>query len=144
MIFIFGSIAVIAGSVLIGYSLGQRTAKRKRIAKDMRISESDTAQSVDRPIDPAGAPAADTGNIPSIEPATDRGRAIAKAVDEKFPENPGNRQPTIRDYLDISASIDFVMSAEDSHFLVDYLRWRLTHPIRPSKSKGASAKGASA
>ena len=84
-------------------------------------------------------PAADQGSFPPIEPATDRERAIAGAVDEKFQENPGNRQPTIRDYLDISASIDFVMSAEESQFLVDYLRWRLTHPIRPSKSKGAGA-----
>jgi hypothetical protein len=90
----------------------------------MRIFELDAAQREDRSL---------------IEPATDHERAIAKAVDEKFQENPGNRQPTIRDYLDISAAIDFVMSAEDSQFLVDYLRWRLAHPIKPSKSKGASA-----
>jgi len=130
MLIIFGIIAAIAGSVLIGYSLGQRAFRRKRIAKNMRIFGLEAAQSVDRSID--------QGNIP-IEPATDRERAIAKAVDEKFPENPGNRQPTIRDYLDISASIDFVMSAEDSQFLVDYLRWRLAHPIKRSNSKGASA-----
>jgi len=123
MIVIFGVIAAIAGSLLIGYSFGLRAVRRKRIVKDMRIFELD----------------ADQGNIPLIEPATDHERAIAKAVDEKFQENPGIRQPTIRDYLDISASIDFVMSAEDSQFLVDYLRWRLAHPIKPSKSKGASA-----
>ena len=134
MIVIFGIIAVIAGSVLIGYSLGRRAVERKRIAKAMRIFELEAAQSVDRSIDPAGESAADQGNIP-IEPATDRERAIAKAVDEKFAENPGNRQPTIRDYLDISASIDFVMSASDSQFLVDYLNWRLTHPTRPSNPK---------
>lgn len=139
MIVIFGIIAVIAGSVLIGYALGQRAVKRKRIAKDTRIFELETAQSGKPSIDSAGEPAADQGSIPSIEPATDHERAIAKAVDEKFPENPGNRQPTIRDYLNISASIDFVMSAEESQFLVDYLRWRLTHPIRLSKSNGASA-----
>jgi hypothetical protein len=135
MIVIFGIIAVIAGSVLIGYSLGRRAVERKRIAKAMRIFELEGAQSADRSIDPV----ADQGNFPLVEPATDHERAIAKAVDEKFQENPGNRKPTIRDYLDISASIDFVMSAEESQFLVDYLRWRLTHPIRPSKSKGASA-----
>jgi len=134
MIVIFGIIAVIAGSVLIGYSIGQRAAKRKRISRDMRIFELEAAQSVDRSMDPA----ADPGSI-AIEPETDHERAIAKAVDAKFLDNPGNRQPTIRDYLDISASIDFVMSAEESQFLVDYLRWRLTHPIKPSKSKGASA-----
>ena len=143
MIVIFGIIAAIAGSVLIGYSLGQRNVKRKRIAKGMRIFEWEAAQSADRSLDPA----AEQGNIPVIEPviqaviqpATDRQRAIADLVDEKFQENPGSRQPTIRDYLDISATMDFVISAEDSQFLVDYLRWRLTHPIKPSKSKGASA-----
>jgi type II secretory pathway pseudopilin PulG len=125
MIVIFGIIAVIAGSVLIGYSLGRRAVKRKRTA----------AQSVDSSMDPV----VEQGSIPPIEPTTDHERAIAEAVDEKFSESPGNRQPTIRDYLDISASIDFVMSAEESQFLVDYLRWRLTHPIKPSRSKGASA-----
>ena len=135
MIVIFGIIAAIAGSVLIGYSLGQRTIKRKRIAKGMRIFEWEAAQSADRSPDPAAEHVID----PVIQPATDRQRAIAELVDEKFQENPGSRQPTIRDYLDISATMDFVMSAEDSQFLVDYLRWRLTHPIRPSKSKGASA-----
>lgn len=134
MIVIFGIIAVIAGSVLIGYSLGRRAVKRKRIAKDMRIFGLESAQSLDSSTDPV-----DQGSVPPIEPASDHQRAIAEAVDEKFQENPATRQPTIRDYLDISASIDFVMSAEESQFLVDYLRWRLTHPIRPSKSKGASA-----
>jgi len=134
MIVIFGIIAVIAGSVLIGYSLGRRAVKRKRVAKDMRIFGLDAAQSGNSSMDPA----AKQGSIP-IEPGTDHERAIAEAVDEKFQESSGNRQPTIRDYLDISASIDFVMSAEESQFLVDYLRWRLTHPIKPSKSKGASA-----
>jgi len=135
MIVIFGIIAVVAGSVLIGYSLGQRAVRRRRVAKAMRIFELEAAQSLGRSMDPA----ADQGSIPLIEPMTDHERAIAEAVDEKFQKNPGSRQPTIRDYLDISASINFVMSAEDSQFLVDYLRWRLTHPIRPSKSKGASA-----
>lgn len=135
MIVIFGIIAVIAGSVLIGYSIGRRAVGRKRIAKDMRIFGLEAAQSVDSARDPA----ADQRNIPSIEPATDHERAIAEAVDQKFQDSPGNRQPTIRDYLDISAFIDFVMSAEESQFLVDYLRWRLTYPIKPSKSKRASA-----
>ena len=135
MIVIFGIIAVVAGSVLIGYALGQRAVKRRRIARDLRIFGLETAQNADTSMDPV----ADAGSNPVIEPATDHQRAIAEAVDEKFQESAGNRQPTIRDYLDISASIDFVMSSEDSQFLVDYLRWRLTHPIRPSKSKGASA-----
>jgi hypothetical protein len=137
MIVIFGIIAVVAGSVLVGYSLGQRAVRRKRIAKDMRIFELESAPGADRSIEPD--PVGDQGNVPAVEPATDRERTIAAAVDRKFQQNSGNRQPTIRDYLDISASIDFVMSAEDSQFLVDYLRWRLTHPARPSRSKGASA-----
>ena len=135
MIVIFGIIAVVAGSALIGYSLGQRAVKRKRIAKDLRILRLEGSQSMDRSTEPV----ADQGTTRAIEPATDQQRAIAEAVDQKFQENRSNRQPTIRDYLDISASIDFVMSAEESQFLVDYLRWRLTHPIKPSKWKGASA-----
>ena len=128
MIVIFGIIAVIAGSVLIGYSFGLRAVRRKRVAKDMRIFELEAAQSVDRSMDPV----ADRRNIPFREPTTDHERAIIEAVDEKFLGNPGNRQPTLRDYLDISAPMDFVMSASDSQFLLDYLNWRLTHPIRPS------------
>ena len=135
MIVIFGIIAVVVGSVLIGFSLGRRAVKRKRIARDMRIFGLEAAQRVDSSM----GPLADQESIPPIGPVTDRERAIAEAVDDKFQGSPGNRQPTIRDYLDISVSIDFVMSAEESQFLVDYLRWRLTHPIKSSKSKGASA-----
>jgi hypothetical protein len=135
MMVIFGFIAAIAGSLLIGYSFGLGAGRRKHVAKDMRIFELEAAQSVDRSMDPA----ADRGNVKGTEPTTDHERSIAEAVDQKFLGNPGTRQSTIRDYLDISASMDFVMSASDSQFLVDYLRWRLTHPIRPSKSKGASA-----
>src|SRR5258708_4350020 len=109
MIVIFGVIAVVAGSLLIGYSLGRRAVERRRIAKAMRIFELEADQSVGRAMDPV----ADQGNNPPIEPVSDHERSIAKAVDEKFQENPGNRKPTIRDYLDISASIDFVMSAEE-------------------------------
>jgi hypothetical protein len=71
-----------------------------------------------------------------MEPTTDHERTIAQAVDEKFLGNADDsNQATLRDYLDISASIDFVMSASDSQFLVDYLNWRLTHPTRPSNPK---------
>src|SRR5260221_761345 len=101
MIVIFGIIAVIAGSVLIGYSLGRRAVERKRIAKATRIFELEAAQSADRSMEPV----ADQGSV-AVEPATDHERAIAKVVDEKFGENPGNRKPTIRDYLDISPSTD--------------------------------------
>ena len=136
MIVILGFIAAIAGSLLIGYSVGLGSGKRKHQAKDMRIFELEAAQSVDRSMDSA----ADPGNVPLVEPATDHELAIAEAVNEKFLGNPDTRQSTIRDYLDISASLDFVMSASDSQFLVEYLRWRLTHPIGLAKSKGASTK----
>jgi len=134
MTVIFGIIAVIAGSVLIGYSLGQRTVKRRRVVKNPQIFGLEVGQTVDSSIGPATG----EGHAPLAEPATDNQRAIAKAVYEKFPEYPANRQPTIRDYLDISVSIDFVMSAEDSAFLVDCLRRRLAPSIKP-KAKGASA-----
>ena len=139
MIVLFGFIAAIAGSLLIGYSVGLEAGKRKHQAKDMRILESEAAQSLDR----AMGSTAGSGNVPLMESATDHERAIAEAVNEKFLGNPDTRQSTIRDYLDISASLDFVMSASDSQFLVDYLHWRLSHPIGPSNSKRASTKGAS-
>ena len=125
LIVIFGFILVIVGSLLIGYSFGLRAGKRKH-----GIAEA--TQSEDR----STGPVADQGNVPFMEPTTDHEQAIAQAVDEKFLGNADDRnQATLRDYLDISASIDFVMSASDSQFLVDYLNWRLTHPIRPSNPK---------
>jgi hypothetical protein len=113
MMVIFGFSALIAGSLLVGHPVRRRTGIRKHTAKEARIVETKAFQMVDRSI-----------SIPFIEPTTDRERVIAEAVDERFRGDPGNRQPTIRDYLDISASIGFVMSAADSQFLVDYLRWR--------------------
>jgi hypothetical protein len=132
LIVIIGLIAAIVGSLLIGYSFGLRAGRRTyRIAQDMRIAELETAQSRER----STVPVADRAKVPCLGPATERER-IAQAVDENFLEDPGNRdQATLRDYLNISASIDFVMSASDSQFLVDYLNWRLKHPIRPSNSE---------
>ncbi len=120
MIVLFGFSALITGSLLIGYSFGFRAGVRKDVAKNVRIFDSKSVAGVDRSVNIV----ADGGNVPFVEATTDRERAIAEAVDEKFLGDAGNRQPTIRDYLDISASIDFVMSASDSQFLVDYLRWR--------------------
>ena len=81
-------------------------------------------------------PVAHQGDVSFMEPTNDHEQAIAQTVDEKFLGNVDDRhQATLRDYLDISASIDFVMSSSDSQFLVDYLNWRLTHPIRPSNPK---------
>jgi hypothetical protein len=123
LIVMFGFIAAIVGALLIGYSFGLRAGKRKR-------NTTEATQSGDRSI----RLVTDRGNVPFVEPTTDHERAIAHAVDEKFLGD-NRHQPTLRDYLDISASTDFVMSASDSQFLVDYLNWRLTHPIRPLNSE---------
>jgi hypothetical protein len=67
-----------------------------------------------------------------MEPNNDHERIIALAVDKKFLQNPGDRRQSIlRDYLDIALSLEFVMSASDSQFLVTYLNWQLTHPVIP-------------
>ena len=76
---------------------------------------------------------ADREDVPFMEPTTDHERAIAKAVDGKLLEDPGNHRHTI--IAVVAESLDFVMSASDSQFMVDYLNWRLTHPIRPSNSE---------
>ncbi len=65
-----------------------------------------------------------------MEPTNDHERVIAKAVDDKFLEDPGNRRHSI--IRDVAESLDFVMTASDSQFLVSYVQWRRTHPPEPS------------
>lgn len=130
LIVIVGFIAAIVGSLLIGYSFGLRASNRKhRIAKDARVAESEATQSGDRSV----SLVADRGDVPFREPTTDHERAIAKAVDSKLLEEPGNHRHTI--IAVVAESLDFVMSASDSQFLVDYVNWQLTHTIRPSNSE---------
>ena len=125
LIVILGFILVIVGSLLIGYSFGLSAGKRK-------YGRAEATQGEDR----STVPVAHQGDVSFMEPTNDHEQAIAQTVDEKFLGNVDDRhQATLRDYLDISASIDFVMSSSDSQFLVDYLNWRLTHPIRPSNPK---------
>lgn len=57
-----------------------------------------------------------------MDPTNDHEQAIAQTVDKKFLEDPGNRQHAI--IRDVAESLDFVMSASDSQFLVSYVRWR--------------------
>jgi len=57
-----------------------------------------------------------------MDPINDHERAIAQAVDEKFREDPGDRQHVI--IRDVAESLDFVMSVSDSQFLVSYVQWR--------------------
>ena len=134
MTIIFGIIAAIVGSVLVGYSYGQRTMKGRRADKNLPVFGLEADQGPHYSSDLV----TDQGIVRLAGPATDHERALAKAVDEKFLGGPGQRQPTIRDYLDISASMDFELSAEDSQFLVDYLRKPLTHAAKP-KARAASA-----
>ena len=68
-----------------------------------------------------------------MEPTNDHERAIARAVDSKFLEYPGNRHHAI--IRDVAESLDFVMSVPDSHFLVRYVQWRHAHWIGESGSK---------
>jgi hypothetical protein len=68
-----------------------------------------------------------------MEPTNDHERAIAKAVDKKFLEDPGNRHHSV--VGDVASSLDFSMSRSDSQFLVSYAKWRRAHPISPANSK---------
>ena len=65
-----------------------------------------------------------------MEPTTDHERVIVLAVEARFLDNPINRHYTI--IRDVAESLDFVMCASDSQFLVSYVHWRSTRP------KGAS------
>jgi hypothetical protein len=52
MIVIFGFIAAIVGSLLIGYSFGLRAGMRDPLVGDTRSIESEAAQNVNRSVDP--------------------------------------------------------------------------------------------
>lgn len=68
-----------------------------------------------------------------MERTNDHERAIAKTVDRKLVEYPGNPRYTI--IGEVAESLDFVMSASDSKFLVSYVQWLRTQWISPSNSK---------
>ena len=51
---------------------------------------------------------------------------IARAVDEKYLKDGGDRYHLI--VRDVAMSVDFLMSASDTQFLVEYVRWRDAHP----------------
>ncbi len=52
---------------------------------------------------------------------------IARAVDEKYLENVSDHYHLI--VRDVAMSVDFLMSASDTEFLVDYVQWRHAHPV---------------
>jgi hypothetical protein len=64
-----------------------------------------------------------------IKPANDHEQFIAHAVDEEFLEDPSDSRHLI--IRDVAMSLNFVMSASDSEFLVSYFKWRFDHPVRP-------------
>ena len=64
-----------------------------------------------------------------MEPTNDHERAIARAVDEKILEDPGDSRHSI--IRDVSMSLNFIMSPSESKFLVRYVLRRLDHPNRP-------------
>jgi len=64
-----------------------------------------------------------------MEPITDHERVIARAVDEKILEDPGDSHHAI--VRDVAVSLNFVMSPSESEFLIRYVQGRLDHPTRP-------------
>jgi len=64
-----------------------------------------------------------------MEPTTNHERAIAQAVDEKFRQDPSVSLGFI--VSNIVVSLDFLMCASDSRFLVLYSQWRSGHPEAP-------------
>jgi hypothetical protein len=61
--------------------------------------------------------------------ANDHERLIAHVVDQKVVENPSNGSGSI--VWEVAISLDFMMSASDSQFLVRYVRRRRAHPCIP-------------
>ena len=64
-----------------------------------------------------------------MEPQTDDERAIARAIDEKFRQDPA--VPFASIVPDVAVSLGFLMSASDSKFLIRYFQWRSNHPETP-------------
>jgi len=64
-----------------------------------------------------------------MEPTNDHEWVIARAVDEKILEDPGDSHHSI--VRDVAMSLNFIMSPSESEFLVRYSQERLDHPARP-------------
>lgn len=58
-------------------------------------------------------------------PTNSHERAIARIVDDLDTE--GRLSPTSIE--DVIVHLNFAMTKTDSKFLVDYIRWRMDHPI---------------
>ena len=59
------------------------------------------------------------------DPSNKHEHILARAVDQKFLMGGGDRYHLI--VRDIAMSVDFLMSASDTQFLVEYVRWRHAH-----------------
>lgn len=62
-----------------------------------------------------------------MKPANDHEKAIAWGVERKYLDDPNYPYHLI--VRDIAMALDFVMSATDSQFLVQYIQWRETHCV---------------
>ena len=60
-----------------------------------------------------------------MQPADEHELVITKIVDRLAGE--GRLDPSVIDQ--IIAQIDFVMTQPQGQFLIDYIRWRMEHPI---------------
>jgi len=60
-----------------------------------------------------------------MEPRNDHEREVAKAIDYRFLIDPGIHYVTI--VPEIAQSLDFMLSASDTEFLIDYPQWRMSH-----------------
>jgi hypothetical protein len=61
-----------------------------------------------------------------MDPSNKHEQIIARAVDEKCLEDGGDRYHLI--VRDVAMLVDFLMSASDTQFLVEYVRWRNAQP----------------
>ena len=67
-------------------------------------------------------------------PSNDHERVIARIVDEL--DTGGGISPTSIE--DVIALLNFAMSKPDSEFLVNYIRWRMDHPVSTFAQKQKS------
>lgn len=70
-----------------------------------------------------------------MEPTNHHERAIARAVDKEFQNNPGGPYGAL--VSEIAVSLGFLTSDADTNFLVSYSQWRFVNPIVPRKAKAA-------
>lgn len=63
-----------------------------------------------------------------MSPTNNHEQIIAQAVEQKSLGDPSHYHLIVRD---VAMSLDFLMSASDTHFLVSYVQWR--HAVGSSR-----------